>query len=205
MRYLSAILSTSLLLGCSGAKLPTAPADSQTNSKTDIAEAKAAQNPDGETATEDADIAENGDDMGTEPADDATEEDAAETVIEGAEQKNVKLVVKDQATAGQIIVEAVSTSRDGWVSVHKSQADGSIQMSEGIGEARVDSGDSEDIIIDLWEAPAVDDKLWILLHVDAGDRGLYEFPEKDVPVRKNGDIMARSFKIKSNDQADDED
>ncbi|MGB7249618.1 MAG: hypothetical protein WBC73_11815 [Phormidesmis sp.] len=205
MRYLSVVLSTSLLLGCSGAEIPTAPADSQANSKTDIAEAKAAQNPDGETAAEDADIAESGDDTKTESADDVAEEDATEEAIEGAEQKHVELVVKDQATAGQIIVEAVSTSRDGWVSVHKSQADGSIQMSGGIGEARVDSGDSEDIIIDLWEAPAVGDKLWVLLHVDAGDRGLYEFPEKDVPVRKNGDLMARSFKIKSNDQADAED
>ena len=120
--------------------------------------------------------------------------------IEGANQRNVKLVVNNQPTAGQIIVKTVATSRDGWVSVHKSKEDGSIQLPESIGEARVDSGDSEEIVVDLWEAPYAGEKLWVLLHVDAGERGVYEFPEKDVIVSKNGEMMARSFQIQAEEK-----
>lgn len=141
------------------------------------------------------------------PKDEAkgTEFDPADLVsdnadIEGANQKNVKLVVNNQTTAGQIIVKTVATARDGWVSVHKSREDGSIRLPESIGEARVDAGDSEGIVVDLWEAPYVGEKLWVLLHVDAGERGLYEFPEKDVAVSKNGEIMARSFQIKGEEK-----
>ncbi|MGB3294582.1 MAG: hypothetical protein WBB01_16480 [Phormidesmis sp.] len=125
---------------------------------------------------------------------------AANTDIEGANQKNVKLVVNNQPTAGQIIVKTVATARDGWVSIHKSEEDGSIQLPESIGEARVDAGDTEGVVVDLWEAPYVGEKLWVLLHVDAGERGIYEFPEKDVIVSKNGEMMARSFQIKAEEK-----
>ena len=131
---------------------------------------------------------------GSEQAsDDETAGDEEDTA--GLDQKNVKLIIKNQTTAGQIIVEQVSTSRDGWVSIHKSEEGGGIQLPDSIGEARVDSGDSEDVIVDLWEAPDIDEKLWVLLHIDAGERGKYEFPGKDQAVRKNGETMARSFVI----------
>lgn len=133
----------------------------------------------------------------------ADEEDAQKPDTEGVEQKNVKLLIDDQQTAGQIIVKQVSTSRDGWVSIHQSREDGSIRLPESIGEARVDAGDSEDVVVDLWEAPAIGNKLWVLLHIDAGERGTYEFPEKDLPVEKNGEIMARSFVIKKEDKKEE--
>ncbi len=203
MKYLSVVLFTAFfLLGCSGAEVPTDSSASPEGAQSDIAEAKAASAADAETATTDSADNANGKATADNQAPDADQAPSEE--VEGAEQEHVKLVVENQATAGQIVVKTVATSRDGWVSVHKSQADGSMQTPESIGQARVDSGDSEDIIVDLWEAPAVSDQLWVLLHVDAGDRGLYEYPEKDVAVRKNGEIMARSFKIKSRRQADDE-
>ncbi|MGB3297785.1 MAG: hypothetical protein WBA76_05910 [Phormidesmis sp.] len=133
----------------------------------------------------------------------ADKPDTAKLDTEGVEQKNVKLLIDDQQTAGQVIVKAVSTSRDGWVSIHKSQEDGSIRLPESIGEARVDAGDNEDVVVDLWEAPAIDDKLWVLLHIDAGERGTYEFPEKDLTVKKNGETMARSFVIKKEDKKEE--
>ncbi|MEO0770584.1 MAG: hypothetical protein AAFY72_14360, partial [Cyanobacteria bacterium J06649_4] len=137
-------------------------------------------------------------------ADDSEKEDDTNDTA-GVEQKNVKLEIDSQKTAGQIVVKKVATSRDGWVSIHKSREDGSIVLPESIGEARVDSGDSEDIVVDLWEAPYIDEKLWVLLHVDGGERGTYEFPEKDVPVRKNGEIMARSFKVEGEAEEKKED
>lgn len=130
-------------------------------------------------------------------------DEAADT--EGVDQKNVKLVVEDQTTAGQIIVKTVATARDGWVSIHQSREDGSIVVPESIGEARVDSGDSEDIVVDLWEAPMVNEKLWVLLHIDGGERGIYEFPGEDLPVKKNGEFVARSFTIQGEESEESED
>lgn len=134
----------------------------------------------------------------------ATVESADPKEEEGVNQKNVRLVVKDQATAGQIIVEEVATARDGWVSIHKSNADGGIKLPDSIGEARVDSGESKNVVVDLWEAPYLEEKLWVLLHIDRGDRGTYEFPGADIPVMKNGETMARSFRIKDDSETEDE-
>ncbi|MFK8183015.1 MAG: hypothetical protein AB8B99_06545 [Phormidesmis sp.] len=137
-------------------------------------------------------------DSDAEDADSKDKDDKPDT--EGVEQKNVKLEVSNQKSFGQIKVEKVATSRDGWVSVHRSKEDGSIVLPEGIGEARVDSGDSEGIIIDLWESPDVGEKLWVLLHIDGGERGKYEFPEKDFPVKRNGEMMARSLVIQGEEE-----
>ncbi len=196
MKHLLFVLSALLLFtSCSDADTPEAQSSdtqiviSETDTSTE-AEAKDAENP-----SEDSETQDNSGE--TEPAE-AQEEDIA-----GLDQKNVTLQVSDQRTFGQVTIKKVATARDGWVSIHKSKPDGSIQQPDSIGEARVDSGDSEDIIIDLWEAPAVGDKLWALLHIDAGERGLYEYPGKDAPVTKNGETVARSFVIQS-DQAEKE-
>ncbi|PZO14195.1 MAG: hypothetical protein DCF25_15175 [Leptolyngbya foveolarum] len=196
MKHLLFVLSALLLFtSCSDAATPDAQSSdtqiviSETDTSTE-AEAKDAEDPGEDSETQD--------DPGETEEAEAEEEDIA-----GLDQKNVALLVSDQRTFGQITIKKVATARDGWVSIHKSKPDGSIQQPDSIGEARVDSGDSEDIIIDLWEAPAVGDKLWALLHIDAGERGLYEYPGKDAPVKKDGETVARSFVIQS-DQAEKE-
>ena len=129
--------------------------------------------------------------------------DAAEAE-EGVNQENVRLVIQDQPTAGQIVVKEIATARDGWVSIHKSNEDGGITLPESIGEARVDSGESKNVVVDLWEAPYLEEKLWVLLHIDSGERGTYEFPGEDVAVQKGGETMARSFRIKDDSESEDE-
>ena len=199
MKYLLTVLSAILLLAsCSGANSPTAELDepaeivvSETDSET-VVDATEIET-DGEEDTDD------------DEQDDTEKSDKDENDTVGLEQKNVKLEVDNQKTSGQVTVKKIATSRDGWVSIHKSKSDGSIQQPDSIGEARVDSGDSEDIVVDLWEAPAVGDKLWALLHIDAGERGKYEYPGKDAPVKKNGETMARSFVIKGDEKEEDED
>jgi len=202
-------------MGCTGSDTGSnsaiAPESSSENSPT------AAENPDGTAEADEASDSANEDESTIEDSKDEADENGSdeegkdeegeneegEDEEAGLNQTNVKLVVKSQTTGGQIVVETVATARDGWVSVHRSQSDGSILLSEGMGEARVDSGDSEDVIIDLWEAPAIGEKLWVLLHIDAGDRGEYEFPGKDQAVQKNGEIVARSFTIKDPNADDD--
>lgn len=189
MKYLLFALSTLLLVtscartdtpvttGSDTPKIVVSKADTSTDAKTDTTA----------DISKESDLQDN--------SGDAKETESKESDTVGVEQKNAKLQVDDQRTSGQITIKNIATSRDGWVSIHKSRADGSIQQPENIGEARVDSGNSENTIVDLWEAPAVGDKLWALLHIDAGERGLYEYPGTDVPVKNNGETMARSFVI----------
>lgn len=197
MKYLLAVLSTALLLiSCSNGDTPINLGESTAETAdVDTTEANATDT-DGDSETSEEPVADskNVSDSGSDSENDSEDDKKPDT--EGAEQKNVKLEIESQTTAGQIKVKKVATSRDGWVSIHKSREDGSIVLPESIGEARVDSGDSENIIVDLWEAPYIDEKLWVLLHIDAGERGIYEFPDKDLAIRRNGEIMARSFKIK---------
>jgi hypothetical protein len=182
---LSLLLPSLLLASCSGR-------DRAITMETPVAESA---EPSAEPLSE---TEENKDEAATDEADAKDKVDGevdGKLDTEGAEQKNVTLVVDDQKTVGQIIIKEISTSRDGWVSIHQSRGDGSIVLPESIGEARVDSGDSEEIVVDLWETPSEGEKLWALLHIDAGERGTYEFPEKDIPVKKNGEAMARSFVV----------
>ena len=197
MKHLStALLTAFLIIGCSQKDTITLE-----NPPADLIEATAE-----DTAnTEDIETEESLEAKAEEAEDSEAEKDDGKPDPEGVDQQNVKLEVQNQITVGQITVKKVATSRDGWVSVHKSDEDGSIVLPESIGEARVDSGDSEDIIVDLWEAPDIGEKLWVLLHIDGGERGKYEFPEKDVPVKKNGETMARSFTIKGEEKDEDED
>lgn len=197
-----ALFTSFLLSSCTSNNAPfilDAPTAKTTDTDTEAAPTEPANADDEGTITNPTDPA--------EEADNEPEEDQA-SQPKGADQENVKLVVKDQTTAGQIIVESVSTSHNGWVSIHKSQEDGGIILPDSIGEARVDAGDNEEVVVDLWEAPYLGEKLWVLLHVDAGEQGRYEFPEVDVAVRKNGETMARSFEIKEapdeESQADEE-
>ncbi|MEL6815779.1 MAG: hypothetical protein AAFP03_13345 [Cyanobacteria bacterium J06598_3] len=197
MKYLPVVLSTALLLlmSCSEGQNPINLGD-PTAETAEIDAAEPATLDDSEEPPE----------ADTEADDDSESKDSGDDKedTEGVDQKNVKLEVDSQKTAGQVIVKKVATSRDGWVSIHNSREDGSIVLPESIGEARVDSGDSENIIVDLWEAPYVGDKLWVLLHIDAGERGRYEFPSKDLAVRKNGETMARSFIIKGEEKEAEE-
>lgn len=212
MKYLLAVLTAAVLLvGCSSNSdnterviLSDAADETEASTESDLTEDESNSDTDTE---EDSTEADTDDDEATETdGDEDTEgDDDEQSDTAGIEQKNVKLVVEDQMTVGQITVKQLATSRDGWVSVHKSQEGGGIQLPDSIGEARVDSGDSEDVIIDLWEAPDIDEKLWVLLHIDAGERGTYEFPGKDQPVRKNGETMARSFVIQDPNPEEEED
>ncbi|EDX85097.1 hypothetical protein S7335_2796 [Synechococcus sp. PCC 7335] len=196
-RFLNLFAVILVLAGCSAADGP-----SQIESSVEPSEDAAAEN----ATTEDA-AAENAtteDTADKDTADEDTAKDAQPTEDEeGVDQKNVKLVIKDQPTAGQIVVEEVATARDGWVSIHKSNEAGDIELPDSLGQARVDSGDSENIIVDLWEAPYPEEKLWVLLHIDSGERGIYEFPGADVAVKKEGETMARSFYIQEDTEEDE--
>lgn len=84
---------------------------------------------------------------------------------------------------GTIVVKLASISQDGWIVVRKAGPDGKMQVSGEIGKVRIRAGDNADVVVPLSEAVADGAPLWPMLHIDAGDIGVFEFPGgPDTPV-----------------------
>jgi hypothetical protein len=58
-----------------------------------------------------------------------------------------------------------------------------------VGHAEVDAGDHEAVRVTLDEDVSDGATLWAMLHTDAGERGVYEFPGPDVPLRDVEDAV----------------
>jgi hypothetical protein len=96
--------------------------------------------------------------------------------------------VQDQApVGGQILIERAMITRDGWIVIHTSDADGNIQLDSNIGIAPLPAGTNNDIVITLSEAVEAGAIIWPMLHIDAGEPGVYEFPDgPDTPLVVSG-------------------
>jgi hypothetical protein len=95
--------------------------------------------------------------------------------------------VDQKVVDGKIVVRQATISQDGWIIVHKAGPDGKILVSPEIGKARLRAGESADVAIELSEPVADGAPLWVMLHVDGGDIGVYEFPGgPDTPIVAGG-------------------
>ncbi len=100
------------------------------------------------------------------------------------------LSVTDQTlTNNSVLITSVTASQDGWVVVHESNPDGSILLPGIIGKTQIKAGTTANVVIPLDKQVTNGAKLWPMLHIDAGQIGVYEFPGPDVPVVVNGDIV----------------
>lgn len=100
------------------------------------------------------------------------------------------LTASDQAlTNNAVLITSVTASQDGWVAVHESNADGTVKVPDNIGKIAIKAGTTTNLAIPLDKAVANGAKLWPMLHIDAGQPGVYEFPGPDVPVAANGEIV----------------
>jgi len=79
-----------------------------------------------------------------------------------------------------ITVAEIYASQDGWIVAHLDEngAPGKV-----LGFTAVKKGESNNVVIKLSESVPVGDKLWPMLHIDAGAIGTYEFPGADAPVK----------------------
>jgi LPXTG-motif cell wall-anchored protein len=77
--------------------------------------------------------------------------------------------------------------------VHTNTADN--RPGPVIGNAFVKAGTSRDVSVTLNPAPAAGDKLWPMLHIDAGTLGTYEFPGPDAPVVVGGNVVMQQITI----------
>jgi len=94
------------------------------------------------------------------------------------------VTVSDQETSGQVTIAEVYAADPGWIVIH-TDSDGA--PGPIVGYAPVQQGENEDVVVDI-DLEAATEKLFAMLHLDAGTMGTYEFPGDDVPV-KNGDAV----------------
>lgn len=89
-----------------------------------------------------------------------------------------------------ITIEAVTSQGPGWV-VIRDGGDGS-----ELGHAAVAHGTASGVSVELSRAPVAGETLFVILHVDQGTVGTYQFPGADVPAKGEGGIEVQaSFTI----------
>lgn len=104
--------------------------------------------------------------------------------------------VSDQPlTDGHITLASVMALQDGWIAVHANTSDN--KPGPVIGHAAVKAGMNMNVQVTLSPAPKAGDKVWPMLHIDSGQKGVYEFPGPDSPVIQNGDIVMKQITITS--------
>jgi len=119
------------------------------------------------------------------------------------QQTNPMVAVSDQMpNDGEVVIEQVKASENGWLVVHASQngAPGTV-----LGQAPVQVGENLNVVVmlDTMASNAVSsgDTLWAMLHVDRGTEGTYEFPGADVPVKFDGSVVMMPFVVSGSDIA----
>lgn len=102
--------------------------------------------------------------------------------------------VGNQALAGDsVTVAMVLAAQDGWMVIHANTADN--RPGPVLGHTEVKAGENMDVRVSLSPTPAEGDKLWAMLHVDAGQMGVYEFPGADAPVNQGGQVVMTQFTV----------
>ena len=104
------------------------------------------------------------------------------------------VTVADQESDGaSVTVAGVKAPEAGWMVIH-ADADG--KPGPILGETAVPAGTTENVVVML-DAPLEGDAtLWAMLHTDAGEAGVYEFPDgPDVPVTWAGSVVMAPFNV----------
>jgi hypothetical protein len=136
----------------------------------------------GDTAGGDAG-ADTGGDTGADTGDDA-----------GAVSGDASLQVTDQEITadGTVLIAQVTIPVNGWVDIH---ADSSGAPGEIIGFAQVVAGQTQNVVVPV-DTNRVTGTLWAMLHQDAGELGVHEFPGPDTPITDaSGNVVVMPFAV----------
>ncbi len=117
----------------------------------------------------------------------------------GTTGSNLISVSDQPITDNRVEVDSIRTAQDGWAVVHLDQNG---EPGQIIGRTRVTAGENPDVQIAV-DQNQVTSMLWIMLHVDTGAQGVFEFPGPDVPVTENGQIVMDSLTVLDQNQGPD--
>ena len=92
---------------------------------------------------------------------------------------------------GQVTIASVTVPEAAWLVIH-AEHDG--QIGEVLGQTAVPPGTSSDIIITIDPLQATP-RLAAMLHQDAAEIGIFEFPGPDAPWLEDGEAVAGSFDV----------
>jgi len=107
-------------------------------------------------------------------------------------QMTPAVTVGDQQIVNNtVVVETVVSDGPGWIVIH-TQADG--KPGPVIGYAPVVSGENTAVTVEV-DGAAATDTLYAMLHTDAGQAGVYEFPGDDGPVRVDDAVITPAFNV----------
>lgn len=177
LKLLAAILTVVALVGCAATPTPALPGETPPAVETPpAAETPAETPPAAETPAETPTVAET----------------PAETPP--AMEVTPSVTVEDQAIADDdtVTIASVTAAQDGWLVVH---ADDDGAPGPDIGQAPVMAGENTDVVVEIDRAMATD-TLHAMLHVDAGEIGVYEFPGADGPVVDDeGNVVNVPFSV----------
>jgi len=103
------------------------------------------------------------------------------------------VTVEDQAIQnGTVTIKSIVSDGAGWLVVH-AQADG--KPGAVLGYSLVNDGENGNVVVEIDEAGATE-TLYAMLHSDAGEIGVFEFPEgPDGPVTVDGSVITPPFRI----------
>lgn len=102
------------------------------------------------------------------------------------------VTVADQSiVSNTVVVETVVSDGPGWIVIH-TQADG--KPGPIIGYAPVVAGENTAVMVEV-DGAAATDTLYAMLHTDAGQVGVYEFPGDDGPVRVGDAVITPAFNV----------
>ncbi|MBX2998285.1 MAG: hypothetical protein KF893_07195 [Caldilineaceae bacterium] len=130
----------------------------------------------------------------TPAAEEEVAAEAEQTVEELLQEFTPSIEVRDQVFSVRdgilVVVPELFVTEDGWVVIHRDDAG---SPGAVIGYTFVEAGPHYDVIVNLTEDLEGDTVLWAMLHIDAGEAGVYEFPGVDAPVQLNGEIVMAQF------------
>lgn len=103
------------------------------------------------------------------------------------------VLVSDQESDGSsVTVDSTTAAADGWMVIH---SDDNGKPGPVLGQTAVPAGMTDNVVVMLDPAMTAGSTLWAMLHVDAGEMGVYEFPGADVPVTMDGQVVMAPFNV----------
>ncbi|MEZ4269608.1 MAG: hypothetical protein R3F39_24885, partial [Myxococcota bacterium] len=106
------------------------------------------------------------------------------------------VVVSDQTLASPraVVVDKVESPVKGWIVIHEDNGAGA--FGGVIGFAQIAAGSNADVSVTLDRDALNGEALYAMLHVEAGETDVYEFPGPDVPATTaSGDVIAPAFTV----------
>ncbi|WP_161485876.1 fasciclin domain-containing protein [Methanoculleus horonobensis] len=90
-----------------------------------------------------------------------------------------------------VMVDNATINQTGWADIH---ADLNGTPGPIIGYTQIDEGVNENVSVEI-EVENATPVLYAMLHIDAGEQGVHEFPGPDVPILVNGSPVQQAFNV----------